>query len=176
MSPNQPLLPGSTLGVLGGGQLGRMFVHQAQAIGYFTAVLDADPTSPAGLVSHHHIHTAYEDPQGLAELARVADAVTTEFENVPAAALAALAAQRPVSPAASAVSVAQDRAREKAHFVACGVPCAPYAVIETAEQLAAVSPDLLPGILKTARMGYDGKGQVRVKTPAELAAAWDSVG
>ena len=176
MSPNQPLLPGSTLGVLGGGQLGRMFVHQAQAMGYFTAVLDADPTSPAGLVSHHHIQTGYEDPQGLAELARVADAVTTEFENVPAAALAALAAQRPVSPAASAVSVAQDRAREKAHFVACGVPCAPYAVIETAEQLAAVSPDLLPGILKTARMGYDGKGQVRVKTPAELAAAWDSVG
>ena len=173
---DHPLLPGSTLGVLGGGQLGRMFVHQAQAMGYFTAVLDADPTSPAGLVSHHHIQTDYEDPQGLAALARVADAVTTEFENVPAAALAALAAQRPVSPAASAVSVAQDRAREKAHFVACGVPCAPYAVIETAEQLAAVSADLLPGILKTARMGYDGKGQVRVKTPAELAAAWDAVG
>ena len=171
-----PLLPGSTLGVLGGGQLGRMFVHQAQAMGYFTAVLDADPTSPAGLVSHHHIQTDYEDPQGLAALARVADAVTTEFENVPAAALAALAAQRPVSPAASAVSVAQDRAREKAHFVACGVPCAPYAVIETAQQLAAVSADLLPGILKTARMGYDGKGQVRVKTTAELAAAWDAVG
>lgn len=171
-----PLLPGSTLGVLGGGQLGRMFVHQAQAMGYFTAVLDADPTSPAGLVSHHHIQTGYEDPRGLAELARVADAVTTEFENVPAAALATLAARRPVSPAASAVSVAQDRAREKAHFVACGVPCAPYAVIETTEQLAAVSADLLPGILKTARMGYDGKGQVRVKTPAELAAAWDSVG
>ena len=172
----KPLLPGATLGVLGGGQLGRMFVHAAQAMGYFTAVLDADPDSPAGLVSHHHIRTGYEDPQGLAELARVADAVTTEFENVPAAALAALAQQRPVSPAASAVSVAQDRAREKAHFVACGVPCAPYAVIETAEQLAAVSADLLPGILKTARMGYDGKGQVRVKTPAELAAAWDSVG
>ena len=175
-SVGAPLLPGSTLGVLGGGQLGRMFVHQAQAMGYFTAVLDADPTSPAGLVSHHHIQTGYEDPQGLAELARVADAVTTEFENVPAAALAALAAQRPVSPAASAVSVAQDRAREKAHFVACGVPCAPYAVIETAEQLAAVSPDLLPGILKTARMGYDGKGQVRVKTLEELAQAWDELG
>lgn len=88
-SVGAPLLPGSTLGVLGGGQLGRMFVHQAQAMGYFTAVLDADPTSPAGLVSHHHIQTGYEDPQGLAELARVADAVTTEFENVPAAALAA---------------------------------------------------------------------------------------
>ncbi|MFT4241373.1 MAG: 5-(carboxyamino)imidazole ribonucleotide synthase [Acidovorax sp.] len=173
---NTPLLPGSTLGVLGGGQLGRMFVHAAQAMGYFTAVLDADPTSPAGLVSHHHIRTGYEDPAGLAELARVADAITTEFENVPAAALATLAGQRPVSPAASAVSVAQDRAREKAHFTACGVPCAPYAVIETAEQLAAVPPGLLPGILKTARLGYDGKGQVRVKTAAELAAAWDSVG
>ena len=172
----KPLPPGSTLGVLGGGQLGRMFVHQAQAMGYFTAVLDADPTSPAGLVSHHHIQTGYEDPAGLAELSRVADAVTTEFENVPAAALATLARQRPVSPAASAVSVAQDRAREKAHFVACGVPCAPHAVIETGQQLAAVSPDLLPGILKTARMGYDGKGQVRVKTAAELAAAWDAVG
>ncbi|RQO81155.1 5-(carboxyamino)imidazole ribonucleotide synthase [Acidovorax sp. FJL06] len=180
MSPDdaslKPLLPGATLGVLGGGQLGRMFVHQAQAMGYFTAVLDADPTSPAGLVSHHHIQTDYDDPQGLAELARLSDAVTTEFENVPAAALATLAARRPVSPAASAVSVAQDRAREKAHFVACGVPCAPYAVIETAEQLAATSPDLLPGILKTARMGYDGKGQVRVQTAAELAAAWDAVG
>ncbi|MDP4075875.1 5-(carboxyamino)imidazole ribonucleotide synthase [Acidovorax sp. A1169] len=171
-----PLLPGSTLGVLGGGQLGRMFVHTAQAMGYFTAVLDADPTSPAGLVSHHHIQTGYEDAAGLAELARVADAVTTEFENVPATALAALGALRPVSPAAGAVAVAQDRAQEKAHFVRCGVPCAPYAVIETAAQLAAVPADLLPGILKTARMGYDGKGQVRVKTATELAAAWDSVG
>ena len=171
-----PLLPGSTLGVLGGGQLGRMFVHTAQAMGYFTAVLDADPTSPAGLVSHHHIETGYEDAAGLAELARVADAVTTEFENVPATALAALGALRPVSPAAGAVAVAQDRAQEKAHFVRCGVPCAPYAAIETAGQLAAVQADLLPGILKTARMGYDGKGQVRVKTAAELAAAWDSVG
>ncbi|WP_428003202.1 5-(carboxyamino)imidazole ribonucleotide synthase [Acidovorax sp.] len=171
-----PLLPGSTLGVLGGGQLGRMFVHTAQAMGYFTAVLDADPTSPAGLVSHHHIQTGYEDAAGLAELARVADAVTTEFENVPATALAALGALRPVSPAAGAVAVAQDRAQEKAHFVRCGVPCAPYAVIETAAQLAAVPADFLPGILKTARMGYDGKGQVRVKTAAELAAAWDSVG
>jgi 5-(carboxyamino)imidazole ribonucleotide synthase len=171
-----PLLPGATLGVLGGGQLGRMFVHTAQAMGYFTAVLDADPTSPAGLVSHHHIQTGYEDPAGLAELARLADAVTTEFENVPATALAALAALRPVAPASNAVAVAQDRAQEKAHFGRCGVPCAPYAVIETAEQLAAVSPDLLPGILKTARMGYDGKGQVRVKTAAELSAAWDSVG
>ena len=176
-APAQPLLlPGATLGVLGGGQLGRMFAHAAQAMGYFTVVLDPDPVSPAGLVSHHHIQTGYEDPDGLARLAALSDAVTTEFENVPAASLAALAGQCPVAPAARAVAVAQDRAQEKAHFVRCGVPCAPYAVIETAAQLAAISGDLLPGILKTARMGYDGKGQVRVATPAELAAAWDSVG
>ncbi|MEZ5718730.1 MAG: 5-(carboxyamino)imidazole ribonucleotide synthase [Burkholderiaceae bacterium] len=174
--PIRPLAPGSTLGVLGGGQLGRMFVHAAQAMGYFTAVLDADPASPAGLVSHHHIQTGYEDPDGLAQLAALCDAVTTEFENVPAVSLAALAGQLPVAPAARAVAVAQDRAQEKAHFVRCGVPCAPYAVIETAEQRAAVPQDLLPGILKTARMGYDGKGQVRVTRAAELAAAWESVG
>ena len=171
-----PLLPGATLGVLGGGQLGRMFVHAAQAMGYFTAVLDPDAHSPAGQVSHHHIRADYDDAAGLAALARLSDAITTEFENVPAAALATLAALRPVAPAASAVAIAQDRAQEKAHFVRCGVPCAPYAVIETAEQRAAVPADLLPGILKTARMGYDGKGQVRVASAAELAAGWDSVG
>ena len=171
-----PLLPGATLGVLGGGQLGRMFVHAAQAMGYSTAVLDPDAHSPAGRVSHHHIRADYDDAAGLAALARASDAITTEFENVPAAALATLAALRPVAPAASAVAIAQDRAQEKAHFVRCGVPCAPYAVIETAEQLAAVPADLLPGILKTARMGYDGKGQVRVTSAAELAAGWDSVG
>ncbi|MGE5331391.1 MAG: ATP-grasp domain-containing protein, partial [Nitrospirota bacterium] len=174
--PIRPLAPGGTLGVLGGGQLGRMFVHAAQAMGYFTAVLDADPASPAGLVSHHHIQTGYEDPDGLAQLAALCDAVTTEFENVPAVSLAALAGQLPVAPAARAVAVAQDRAQEKAHFVRCGVPCAPYAVIETVEQLTAIPSDLLPGILKTARMGYDGKGQVRVTSAAELAAAWESVG
>lgn len=166
------ILPGATLGVMGGGQLGRMFVHAAQAMGYRTAVLDADPTSPAGLVSHAHIQTPYLDEAGLAALAREAAAITTEFENVPAAALDKLAETRPVAPAGAAVAVCQDRAREKAHFVGCGVDCAPYAIIATAEQLAAVSDDLLPGILKTARLGYDGKGQVRVKTRAELEAAW----
>lgn len=170
------ILPGATLGVLGGGQLGRMFAHAAQAMGYFTAVLDQDPTSPAGRVSHHHIRTDYEDPQGLTELAKLCAAVTTEFENVPAGSLNQLAQSLPVSPAGSAVAIAQDRAREKAHFVQCGVPVAPHAVIETPEQLAAVSADLLPGILKTARLGYDGKGQVRVKTLEELAKAWDELG
>ena len=170
--PIRPLQPGATLGVMGGGQLGRMFVHAAQAMGYRTAVLDPDPASPAGLVSHLHIQADYLDPAGLQQLAEAAEAITTEFENVPAQALRTLAERRPVAPAGDAVAICQDRAAEKAHFGASGVPCAPYAVIETAAQLAAVSPDLLPGILKTARLGYDGKGQVRVADAAELAAAW----
>ena len=178
-SPSSPILPGATLGVMGGGQLGRMFVHAAQRLGYFTAVLDADPQSPAGLVSHHHIQTGYSDPAGLAQLAALCAAVTTEFENVPADALAQLALSRPVAPGAAAVAIAQDRLQEKAHFSACaaasGVACAPYAVLQTPAQLAAFPATLLPGILKTARMGYDGKGQVRVKTAAELAAAWNDL-
>lgn len=170
------ILPGSaTLGVMGGGQLGRMFVQSAQAMGYFTVVLDPDASSPAGLVSHEHIQSDYSDEQGLAQLMQRCAAITTEFENVPAPALKYLGAARPVAPNAEAVGIAQDRAREKAHFVRCGVPCAPYAVIETAAQLAAVTDDLLPGIVKTARLGYDGKGQIRVKTRAELAAAWDEL-
>ncbi|MGJ7511155.1 5-(carboxyamino)imidazole ribonucleotide synthase [Variovorax sp. GT1P44] len=170
------ILPGATLGVVGGGQLGRMFVHAAQTMGYFTAVLDPDADSPAGRVSHHHIHADYTDVDALARLAGLADAITTEFENVPASSLEHLAIARPVAPAASAVAIAQDRIREKAHFVRCGVDCAPYAVIETADHLAAVQPDLLPGILKTARLGYDGKGQRRVATHAELTAAWEDAG
>ena len=173
---NPLILPGATLGVMGGGQLARMFVHAAQRLGYFTAVLDPDPQSPAGHVSHHHIPFAYSDAQGLAQLAALCDAITTEFENVPAAALQTLAASRPVAPGAAAVAIAQDRIQEKLHFMAsvgvAGVSCAPYAVIETLEQLQAISTDLLPGILKTARMGYDGKGQVLVQDAAELAVAW----
>jgi 5-(carboxyamino)imidazole ribonucleotide synthase len=171
-SPDVLILPGATLGVMGGGQLGRMLVHAAQAMGYATAVLDPDPHSPAGLVSHHHIQTDYLDPAGLAELARCAAAITTEFENVPAQALQQLAQHRPVAPAGEAVAVCQDRALEKAHFGRCGVPCAPHALIETEAQLAAIDVALLPGILKTARLGYDGKGQVRVTTQEELRAAW----
>ena len=170
------ILPGATLGVVGGGQLGRMFAHAAQRMGYLVAVLDPDADSPAGRVSHHHIHTDYADIDGLARLAGLADAITTEFENVPAPSLEHLAVARPVRPAAAAVAIAQDRIREKSHFVGCGVDCAPYAVIESAEQVVLVPPNLLPGILKTARLGYDGKGQQRVDTREELAAAWDRAG
>ncbi len=170
------VLPGATLGVMGGGQLGRMFVQAAQSLGYFTAVLDADPTSPAGLVAQYHIATDYLDEQGLAQLMQRCAAITTEFENVPAGALVTLGAYRRVAPGADAVATCQDRAAEKACFRHCGVPCAPHALIDSPERLAAVDESLLPGILKTNRLGYDGKGQQRVADRAALAAAWDSLG
>ena len=176
MSSTPFIAPGATLGVMGGGQLGRMFVHAAQQAGYFTAVLDADADSPAGTVSHHHVRAGYGEAAGLAELARVSAAITTEFENVPAQALRTLGAQRPVAPSGDAVAACQDRAVEKARIMACGVPCAPHAVIESAAQLAAVDAELLPGILQTSRLGYDGKGQARVDTREALAAAWIELG
>ncbi len=170
------IAPGATLGVMGGGQLARMFAHAAQRMGYATAVLDADPTSPAGSIAHHHVRTGYLDAQGLARLAELSAAITTEFENVPASALATLAERRPVAPAAAAVAICQDRAAEKAHFGRSGVACAPHAVIESVGQLVSVRGDLLPGILKTARLGYDGKGQIRVESRAELASGWAALG
>jgi len=179
------ILPGSlpgatqaqtTLGVLGGGQLGRMFVQAAQSLGYFTAVLDPDASSPAGLVAHYHVQADYLDEQGLAQMMQRCAAITIEFENVPAPALVTLGAHRPVAPDASAVAVCQDRAAEKAQFVRCGIACAPHASIASAEELAAVDDALLPGILKSARLGYDGKGQQRVATRADLARAWRALG
>lgn len=169
------ILPGGTLGVLGGGQLGRMFVHAAQAMGYRTIVLDPDPSSPAGLVAHEHLCAPYTDSQALATLAERADAVTTEFENVDAEALRWLADRIPVAPGAEALLTCQDRAREKAAIEACGIPTAPHAVIEQSSDLEGTG-HLLPGILKTAGLGYDGKGQVRVSTADELAAGWRELG
>ena len=176
----KPILPGAlgadgrptTLGVMGGGQLGRMFVQAAQAMGYFTAVLDPDPTSPAGLIAHYHIEADYLDEPGLAQLMQRSSAITTEFENVPATALYTLGAHRPVAPSAECVAVCQDRGVEKQRFVDSGVPCAPFALIKSAAQLDAAPAALLPGILKTARLGYDGKGQIRVADRAALTAAW----
>jgi 5-(carboxyamino)imidazole ribonucleotide synthase len=170
------IAPGATLGVVGGGQLGRMFVHAAQAMGYRTVVLDADPASPAGLVAHEHIRCEYLDRAGLDRLAAECDAITIEFENVPAAALEALASRRPVAPAAAAVAICQDRAAEKAAFAQSGVACAPHALLRSASDLRDVDPALLPGILKTARLGYDGKGQRQVGNRDELAAAFASLG
>ena len=169
------LLPGATLGVLGGGQLGRMWSHAAQALGYRTAVLDPDVHSPAGLVSHVHVCADYLDPAALAEMAGQCQAITTEFENVPAEALRQLGLRLACAPGADPVAVAQDRAKEKAHFGACGVPVAPHAVLHIQADLASLSPDLFPAILKTTRLGYDGKGQVRVSTLADLPAAWQQL-
>jgi 5-(carboxyamino)imidazole ribonucleotide synthase len=153
-----------------------MFVHAAQSLGYFTAVLDPDPVSPAGRVAHYHIATAYLDEAGLAQLMQRSDAITTEFENVPAPALRTLGAHRPVAPSADAVAVCQDRAAEKSHFVRCGVPCAPHAVLVEESDVERVPAGLLPGILKTAQLGYDGKGQANVADRAALRAAWNALG
>jgi 5-(carboxyamino)imidazole ribonucleotide synthase len=174
--PAAPIDDGATLGVLGGGQLGRMFAHAAQTLGFRTAVLDPDPQSPAGCVSHVHLPSAYLDDAALEALATASAAITTEFENVPAEALDRLAASVPVAPAAAAVRICQDRALEKAHFRASGVPCAPHAVIATADDLAAVDPSLFPAVLKTARLGYDGKGQRGVADAAALPQAWTALG
>jgi 5-(carboxyamino)imidazole ribonucleotide synthase len=177
-----PGAPGraGTLGVVGGGQLGRMFVHAAQVLGYRVVVLDPDASSPAGAAADAQVAAPYDDPTALDTLAATCVAVTTEFENVPAQALQRLAAGAVVSPPAHAVQVCQHRAREKALFASAGVPCAPHALLLTAAD-AAVSPSpaltaLLPGILKTASMGYDGKGQCTVLQLADLPAAFAQLG
>lgn len=170
------IAPGSWLGVMGGGQLGRMFAHAAQSLGYRVCVLDPAAEGPAGAVAERQIVAAYDDAAALDALGGLCAAITTEFENVPADSLQRLAAHGPVRPAAAAVAVAQDRLREKAFIRACGVPVAPHAAVSSAAELAAVDPGLFPGILKTARLGYDGKGQVLVAEAADLAAAWRELG
>ena len=168
-----PILPGAWLGMVGGGQLGRMFCFAAQSMGYRVAVLDPDPTA-AGAVADRHLRAAYDDEVALAELADLCDAVSTEFENVPAASLD-FARTTFVAPAGRCVAVAQDRIAEKRFIEASGVPVAPHVVIESSAALAALDDAaldaVLPGILKTARLGYDGKGQVRVSTAQEARDA-----
>jgi 5-(carboxyamino)imidazole ribonucleotide synthase len=165
------------LGVLGGGQLGRMFVHAAQVAGYRVAVLEPDAASPAGAAADRHIVAPYLDAGALEALAAECSAVTTEFENVPAEALRRLASQTSVAPPAEAVQVCQHRALEKACFQAAGVPCAPHArVYDDATLAAAEALPLFPGLLKTATLGYDGKGQQRVDNAADLAQAWQALG
>ncbi|MDF3034790.1 MAG: 5-(carboxyamino)imidazole ribonucleotide synthase [Paucimonas sp.] len=168
--------PATWLGVMGGGQLGRMFVHAAQAMGFKVAVLETSNDCPAGHAADHLLCASYTDETALKELAAQCVAVTTEFENVPAQSLALLAQSRFVAPSAAAVSVAQDRVAEKRFFTECasisGVLPAPNKTIESENDINAVPDALLPGILKTVRMGYDGKGQVRVNTRDELRIAF----
>lgn len=175
-----PVLPGQWLGMLGGGQLGRMFCFAAQSMGYRVCVLDPDPRCPAGAVADRLIVADYRDETALAELAALCPAVSTEFENVPAQSLDFLANATTVSPAGRCVAIAQDRVAEKRFIESCGVPVAPHLVIESNEALAAIGDaaiqSVLPGILKTARLGYDGKGQVRVNTVAEAREAYAALG
>ncbi|MDB5763713.1 MAG: 5-(carboxyamino)imidazole ribonucleotide synthase, partial [Herminiimonas sp.] len=168
--------PATWLGVMGGGQLGRMFVHAAQAMGYKVAVLEPVRDCPASHAADHHICAGYTDTAALTELAEQCVAVTTEFENVPAKSLEFLSAHTFVAPAAACVSIAQDRIREKNFFTECaalsGVLPAPHKLIESAADIDDIPDTLLPGILKTVRLGYDGKGQVRVRTRDETRAAF----
>ncbi len=168
--------PGGWLGLLGGGQLGRMFTMAAQSMGYRVAVLDPGEHSPAGSVADRHVRADYLDAAGLSELAGLCHGVTTEFENVPAKALEYLAAHCRVSPGADAVAIAQDRIREKQFVNSCGVETAPFVPVLSGADVDAAPADLFPGILKVARLGYDGKGQVRVATRDEALAAFGALG
>ncbi|HEX5343439.1 MAG TPA: 5-(carboxyamino)imidazole ribonucleotide synthase, partial [Duganella sp.] len=180
----KPILPQANppawLGVMGGGQLGRMFAQAAQAMGYQVAVLEPSEQCPAGQVAQRLVNAGYSDAAGLDALAAQCAAVTTEFENVPADSLSRLAQSVFVAPNAHGVSVAQDRIAEKSFFVSCapksGVMPAPHKVIASQADIDAIDDNLLPGILKTVRMGYDGKGQVRVKSRADVQAAFESMG
>jgi 5-(carboxyamino)imidazole ribonucleotide synthase len=171
------ILPGATLGMLGGGQLGRMFAFRAHEMGYRVVVLEPDPRSPAGAVAEEHIVARYDDDAALRELADKVAVVTTEFENVPAPTLALLESLTRVTPPPSAVAVAQDRVAEKSHLQNAGFPIAAFAPVgSTAEARDAVRSLGGASILKTARLGYDGKGQALVTTPDEAAEAFSAMG
>lgn len=170
------LQPSQTLGIMGGGQLGRMFCHAAQSLGYKVVVLEPSAQSPAGRVAEHEVVSAYDDEQGLAQMLQLTLAVTTEFENVPAASLKFLSQQARVSPCAAAVAVVQDRIAEKAFIASQGIPVAPYAEVRSVADLEQVDQTLFPGILKVSRLGYDGKGQVRVKSVEETIQAFKFFG
>jgi len=177
LNPANIILPGSMLGVIGGGQLGRMFALEAIRQGYVVAVLDPDPQSPAGLIAHQHLCAAYDDPQALDEFGDACAAVTTEFENVPAASLRRLATLTRVAPGADAVEVAQDRRVEKTFFQTIDIETVRWQAIASTDEVAsAVAHVGTPCILKTAKLGYDGKGQRVCDSAAEVQAAFTDMG
>ncbi len=167
--------PPAALGILGGGQLGRYFVMAARTMGYRTLVLEPDPHAPAGTVADEHIVAAFGDEAALKHLASVCSVVTTEFENPPAAAMEWLAGHTAVHPSPVAVAIAQDRRAEKAFLLDAGISLAPFTLIESDDDVAGATGFRFPAILKTARMGYDGKGQIAVARHDELAAAWSAL-
>ncbi|HEX8233898.1 MAG TPA: 5-(carboxyamino)imidazole ribonucleotide synthase [Caulobacteraceae bacterium] len=176
MSPF-PLPPGSTIGILGGGQLGRMLAMAAARLGFDVAVLDPEADCPAGRVAAHTITAAYGDPDGLTALAEVSDVVTFEFENVPAEVVEALQKlEVEVAPGAKALAVAQDRFAEKTFLNGAGIRTAAFADISGLDDLRAAMERLgLPALLKTRREGYDGKGQVWIGQAEDAEAALTSL-
>ena len=172
-----PILPGATLGILGGGQLGAMFAQAAKRMGYRVEAISDVADCPAARVCDRLHVGDYADEAFLARVAGGLDVVTFEFENIPAAAGRTLAGLVPVRPHPDVLFTTQDRAREKAFLVTQGFACAPHRVIHSRDELAAAVRDLgLPSVLKTAAFGYDGKGQAKISAPADIDAAWATVG
>ncbi len=174
---NAPLPPGSTIGIIGGGQLGRMLAIAAAQIGYRTHIFDPDPDCCAGRVSAAHTVAGFDDAQALARFAAHVDVVTYEFENVDPVPLNAIAGQVPILPPLAALKTAQDRVAEKEFAQRHDIPTAPWRRVDSLADLHRAIPQLgTPAILKTARFGYDGKGQSRVETPDDAARAWSEIG
>ncbi|TXI18888.1 MAG: 5-(carboxyamino)imidazole ribonucleotide synthase [Nitrosomonas sp.] len=167
------MMPGAMLGVVGGGQLGRMFVQAAQQMGYLVTVLDSSVDSPAGRIANDFVCADFADQSALEKLATQCAAITTEFENIPADSLRQLAKTCRVSPDAGSVAIAQNRVLEKQFLVNSGFAVAPFAVVARHEDIFAIGLDnFLPGILKVSQFGYDGKGQKPVTDQAQLIAAY----
>ncbi len=166
------ITPPAMLGMLGGGQLGRFFVIAAHEMGYKVTVLDPDKNSPAGKIADVHVCANYDDASALKQMAETCQAITTEFENVPALTLEKLAESTIVRPNAACVAIAQNRVLEKNFIKKSGLPVAPFAVINTVHDLPSDDSELYPAILKVARFGYDGKGQARVKNKLEAEKAF----
>ena len=177
MPPHQPIPPGATIGILGGGQLGRMIALAAARLGYRCHIYCPEAESPAALVSAAATVAAYDDQEALARFAAAVDVVTLEFENVPLIAVEVLGAAVPVRPGARALEVAQDRVVEKDFLRAIGVPTTAYRRARNAQEVAAAVAELgAPCVLKTTRLGYDGKGQVRLDSANAADAAWAEMG
>ena len=174
MTVSSVLPPGSTIGILGGGQLGRMIAMAAARLGYRCIVYSPEATSPAAEVSASNVRGGYDDEAALARFAQQVDVITYEFENVPEEAVKACARLKPVRPDARALHFAQHRLREKAFFTRAGIGTTRHEPIGNEAEITAAT--LLPGILKTCTEGYDGKGQARVSTRQELAMAWEQLG
>jgi len=173
----QVVAPGAALGVLGGGQLGRMFAIAARRMGYRVHSFSPEDDSPAGQIADVEITAAYEDLDALRAFARGVDVVTFEFENVPIDAIDAVEAFTPVRPSAVALHTAQQRAREKTFLADRGVPTAPFFAATTLDELwVAVARVGAPAVVKTAAFGYDGKGQHKVTTPADVEHIWTAIG